>query len=121
MIDFNARSIDAWTVNDRQSPTVVGPGKDFSEKKGHQRLKCCNSETKRDVPTGKMVIDHNCTFTSKAAYWDLAGQSLQHKIGVLLVPRFEGTKSFAPSPQKTFWPKNGRLKKQSKRVAKILS
>ena len=82
------------------------------QKKAHQRLKSRNSEMKRDIgPTDKMVIGQNCTFLSKAAYWDLASQCFQHKIGVLLVPRFEGTKSFAPSPKKKhFGPKTADWK-----------
>ena len=60
---------------------------------------------------GKIVIGQNCIFSSIVAHWDLAGQSFQHKIGVLLVSRFEGSKSFAPSsPKKQCGPKTSDRK-----------
>ena len=51
-------------------------------------------------------LGQNCTFLSLAASWGLTGQCFQHERGVSLVPWYEGTKSFTPSPQKwIFGPK----------------
>ena len=44
---------------------------------------------------------------SLVAHWSLAGHCFQHERGFLLVPRYEGAKSFASSPNKlNIWPKN---------------
>ena len=42
----------------------------------------------------------NCTFSSLAANWSRTGQCFQSGKGVSLVPWYEDTKSFTPSPQK---------------------
>ena len=58
----------------------------------------------RDSKTKKITncpnLNQNCIFFSLAANWSLIGQCFQHKRGVLLVPWYEGTKSFTPSPKK---------------------
>ena len=50
------------------------------------------------------------TFSPLAANWSLADQCFQHEKGVSLESRYEGTKIFAPCPQKIgFWTKFGRF------------
>ena len=50
------------------------------------------------------------TFSFLAANLSRTGQCFQHGKGVSLVPWYEDTKSFTPSPQKMdFWPKNGQI------------
>ena len=52
----------------------------------------------------------NCTLLSQAANLSRIGQCFQYGKGVSLVPRYEDTKTFTPSPQKIdFWPKNGQI------------
>ena len=59
---------------------------------------------------GSKFLVQNCTFLSLAANLSCTGQCFQHRKGVSLVPWYEDTKSFTPSPPKNgFWPKNGQI------------
>ena len=50
------------------------------------------------------------TFSFLTANLSCTGQCFQHGKGVSLVPWYEDTKSFTPSPPKNgFWPKNGQI------------
>merc|ERR1712223_1339553 len=50
------------------------------------------------------------TFSPLAANWSLNDQCFQHKKGVSLQSRYEGTKIFTPCPKKLdFGPKNGQI------------
>ena len=50
------------------------------------------------------------TFSFLAANLSRTGQCFQHGKGVSLVPWYDDTKSFTPSPPKNgFWPKNGQI------------
>merc|ERR1712143_36882 len=52
----------------------------------------------------------NSTLSPLAANWSLTDQCFQHKKGVSLESRYEGTKIFPPCPQKLdFGPKNGQI------------
>ena len=51
-----------------------------------------------------------CIFLSTVANWSLTVQSFQHERGVSLVPWYEDTESFSPSPEKNhFLAKKGQI------------
>ena len=61
-------------------------------------------------PQISKFLGQKSTFSPLAANWSLTDQCFQHEKGVSLDSRYEGTKSFTPSPKKLdFWPQNGQI------------